>query len=143
MALKGLRQFVVFDVKAFLDGKDMICASCTPLVDFQTKEVIGTKVEALVVVDKTEYRQKEGQPTISNKYKELTFKCREKSLSIPVDAHIRPAGSVEGTIYGDYQNQLSIKCDRMEVLSSTQSSQSNQATSQSRNPQSLRRSTNG
>ena len=128
MALKGLRQFLGFDINAFLKGKQMICASCDPWVDFDTKDVLGTKVDALIVTDDTQYRQKDGQPPVTNRYNRLTFKCSKKGLQVPLDAHIRPVDPI-ASIYGNFQNELSIKCSDIEIA---QTQQSRSATSAGR-----------
>ena len=42
--MQGLYEFVRFDIKAFLSDKVLRSVSCGPLTDYQSKEVIGTRV---------------------------------------------------------------------------------------------------
>ena len=112
--MKGLKQFLKFDNQRFFNGKKFICADCRDWVDYKSKDVVGTRVDALCVQDDTEYAlPKDGVP-ISNKYERFTFKIEGKKLSVPVDAQIAPINP-QGSIYGEYQNSLSIRVDDIRV----------------------------
>ena len=112
--MKGLKQFLTFDNERFFKGKRFICADCREWIDYDSKAVIGTKIDALCVQDDTDYALPKDGITISNKYERFTFKIEGKKLSIPVDSQIAPVNPV-GTIYGDYQNSLSVRADDIRV----------------------------
>lgn len=113
--MKALGQFTDFDCERFFTGKIMKYVGCSPWSDYNTKEHLGTRVEAVIVDDKTAYKQKDGEH-ISNLYERLVFKCRKDVGSIPGGASIVPLNPV-GTVYGEYRNQLSITCDDIRVIS--------------------------
>lgn len=114
MALKKLRNFLTFDYVGFAKGKRLLSVGQQPWKDFKTGEVLGTKVEAVIAQDKTDYGLKDGE-TVTNLYEKLTFKI-PKVIEIPMNVEIRPKNPV-ATVYGDYQNQLSITAEDIEVLS--------------------------
>ena len=49
--MQGLYEFVRFDIKSFLGGKVLRSVSCGPLTDYQSKEVIGTRVGVVITED--------------------------------------------------------------------------------------------
>ena len=49
--MQGLYEFVRFDIKAFLSDKVLRSVSCGPLTDYQSKEVIGTRVGVVITED--------------------------------------------------------------------------------------------
>lgn len=114
MALKKLRNFLKFDDVEFFKGKRLLSVNQQPWKDFKTGEVLGTKVETVIMQDKTDYGLKDGE-VVSNLYEKLTFKI-PKVIEIPMNVEIRPKNPV-ATVYGDYQNQLSITAEDIEVLS--------------------------
>lgn len=119
--MKGLRYFNVFDSKRFFDGKVLSVSSVSVWQDYETKQIVGTKVEAVIIEDKTNYPTKNGVK-ISNRYQTLTFKV-SKPLNdiqsrITLDMIITPVNPV-CTIYGNYGENLSIKCDDVQVVKST------------------------
>lgn len=114
MALKKLRNFLKFDDVEFFKGKRLLSVSQQPWKDFKTGEALGTKVEAVIAQDKTDYGLKDGE-VVSNLYEKLVFKI-PKVIEIPMNVEIRPKNPV-ATVYGDYQNQLSITAEDIEVLS--------------------------
>lgn len=115
MALKKLRNFLAFNFVGFAQGKRFLSVSQQPWKDFKTGEILGTKVEAVIAQDKTDYGLKDGEVACSNLYEKLVFKV-PKVIEIPMNVEIRPKNPV-ATVYGDYQNQLSITAEDIEVLS--------------------------
>lgn len=111
--MKHLSQFLHFNWDAFAEGKRFLVTSCRPWVDFDSKETLGTAVEVVIYKDETEYRQREGEQT-TNLFEKLTFKVN-KELDIPLKSFIEPINAT-ATIYGEYRNQLSVKCDDITVL---------------------------
>ncbi len=106
--MKKLRQFLRFDFEAF--GKDKVFAvtGIGPWADFDTKEHLGTKVEVAIVEDKTPYQHKDGE-VVTNAFEKLTFKVAKDGVTFPVGTRVVPVG-VSATVYGDYMNKLSVKC---------------------------------
>lgn len=83
--MKGLIQFLSFDWNRFAADKIFICTAVSELLDFESKVHLGTRVEAVIVEDKTPYQFKNGA-VFSNRFEKLTFKVN-KDINIPVDTH--------------------------------------------------------
>ncbi|MDO5765653.1 MAG: hypothetical protein Q4P84_08150 [Elusimicrobiales bacterium] len=113
--MKGLNQFLKFDWDSFSGGKEFTTTSVAAWVDFESKKHMGTKVEVVISLDSTQYRQKEGQQ-ISNLYEKLTFKTT-KDVHVPIGAKVIPI-NVTATVYGEYKNLLSVRCDDLRVVQS-------------------------
>ncbi len=115
MALKKLSQFIKFDWDAFIAGKDFVCVGTSELVDYNTKNHLGTKVEAVIIKDATHYETKNGE-AVSNVYEKITFKVM-KDIAVPHNARIVPV-NVKAKAYGDngFINKLSITCDDIQVV---------------------------
>lgn len=111
--MKHLSQFVHFNWEAFAEGKRFLVTSCRPWIDFESKEALGSAIEVVIYKDETEYRQKDGEQT-TNLFEKLTFKVN-KEVDIPLKSFIEPINAT-ATIYGEYRNQLSVKCDDITVL---------------------------
>lgn len=112
-ALKKVRQFMPFRWDDFSREKDFVCTGCVVWKDFETKAVLGTKVKAVIVRDDTKYEQKEGEH-VSNLFAHIDFKV-PRDVSIPSNTYIRPVNA-KVTAYGQYMNELSIKCDDIQVI---------------------------
>lgn len=112
MALKGLREFVRFASEEFLEGKTLEVTSITPWQDFNTKVELGTKVEVAIVEDKTKYTPKPDGSVVNNKYEKLTVKVTQKPL-VNVGELVRIDGITKSSVFGDYQNQLSIEAKQI------------------------------
>lgn len=67
----------------------------------------------MIYRDDTAYVQKEGE-SITNRFEKLSFKVN-KDVEVPAEAIIEPVDAV-ATVYGDYRNQLSVKCADIKVL---------------------------
>ena len=113
--MKNLKQFVNFDLEAFLKGKRLVVTSVADWLDYESKKKLGTKVETVIFTDKTEYIQKNGQK-ISNQFEKLTIKV-SKDVNVELSATVIPVGAT-ATVYGDYQNLLSIKATDIQVVES-------------------------
>lgn len=115
MSLKGLRQYVGFDFPRFSKDKLFTVTGVSNWVDFNTKLPLGTRVEVVISSDQTPYApSKDGRP-ISNLYEKLTFKI-DKNINVPIGATVVPLGAV-ATVYGQYQNELSIRAADIKVIS--------------------------
>lgn len=113
--MQGLYEFMGFDLKAFLAGKVLQAVSCGPLTDYQTKEVIGTRVGAVITEDNTAYRPTKSGAQVSNLYERLNIKVRGKDLSIAPGSVVELVNPV-GVVYGERNNQLSISAEDVHVV---------------------------
>lgn len=108
--MKGLTQFQMFDWDAFAKGKVFVVTGISEYADYESKQHLGTKVDCVISSDKTPYEFKDG----TNRYEKLSFKVG-KDVNIPLEARVMPKG-VTARVYGNYSNQLSVKCDDIAVL---------------------------
>lgn len=115
--MKFLALFAYFDWLKFAAGKKFVVIGCSEWLDYKTKQHSGTKVEVVIADDKTVYKSANGS-TESNLYEKLTFKVG-KDVNIPQKTIVEPV-NVTATVYGEYRNQLSIRCDDIKVLSQAQ-----------------------
>ena len=113
--MQGLYGFMGFDLKSFLNGKVLQVVSCGPLTDYQTKEVIGTRVGAVITEDNTAYRPTKSGAQVSNLYERLNIKVRGKDLSIAPGNVVELVNAV-GVVYGERNNQLSISADDVRIV---------------------------
>ena len=112
--MKALNQFRRFDFPAFSSGKDFCVTGLVPWTDYNTKAQLGWKAETTIVRDETPYTVKDGQ-VVSNLYQLLTFKCARKP-DIALGDIVTPVGDVVCTVYGQYNNMLSVKCETVRVV---------------------------
>lgn len=110
--MKGLSQFLKFDWNSFANGKQFLVTGVSEYQDYESKAHIGTKVECIIAMDQTPYLFKDGKE-FTNRFEKITFKV-SKDVDIPLESRVMPKGVV-ATIYGDYRNQLSVKCDDIVV----------------------------
>lgn len=110
--LKNLSQFNKFDFQGFSKGKVFSVVSVSEYKDFNTKEHLGTKVEVVILEDKTEYIN--SSDSRNNRFEKLVFKVT-KDVDVPVDARINPINAI-AKVFGEFQNQLSITCSDIEIV---------------------------
>ncbi len=111
--MKGLNQFLSFNWDAFSKGKTFLVIGVSDYQDFDTKKHLGTKVDCVIATDNTQYNFKDGE-VFSNRYEKISFKV-SKDVDVPVDTKIVPQNAV-ASIYGEYRNMLSVKCDDVMVV---------------------------
>lgn len=114
MALKKLNRFSYFDLEEFLTGKRLLVVGITEWKDYDTQNILGTKVEVVIAADKTDYGAAEGE-VISNIYEKLTVKVPKLGLGFPMNTEVRLVNA-EAVVYGEYRNQLSITAEDIEVV---------------------------
>lgn len=114
MALKKLNRFTYFDLDQFLTGKRLLVVGVSEWKDYDTQNVLGTKVEVVIAVDKTDYGAVEGE-VISNLYEKLIIKVAQVGLRFPLNTEVRLINA-EAIVYGEYRNQLSITAENIEVV---------------------------
>lgn len=112
--MKKLNTFVRFACEEFLNGKTLQVVSIKPWMDYETKKVLGTAVETVIVEDHTDYHLKPDEQ-VTNQFEKINVKVAKAGLQIPIGAKIELVNPV-GTVYGDYRNQLSIRCDDVRIL---------------------------
>lgn len=114
MSLKKLGMFTSFDFEKFSYGKRFLLISLSEWKNFDSGALLGTKAEAVILQDKTDYGQSGDANHVTNLYEKLIFKVPQK-LNIPLSTEIKPINP-KATIFGEFRNQLSIVCDNIEVV---------------------------
>lgn len=114
MSLKKLSQFQYFDIDEFLTGKKLITIGIQDWKDFETQNILGSKVEVVIAVDKTHYAVANGE-VASNAYEKLTVKIPLKLTNIPMNTEVRLINP-EAVVYGEFRNMLSITAENIEVI---------------------------
>lgn len=113
--MKHLNDFSFFDWTAFAKDKTFEVLSCNPWKDNDGK-FFGTKVETVIKEDHTQYQLRKDEVSVTNQYEKITFKVTGDSLlDIPVGS-IVAGKNVKATIYGDYRNQISVKCSDVDII---------------------------
>lgn len=112
--LKGLRSFIAFLIAEFLEGKTLTVTAVSDWLDYTTKQPLGTKVEVTVTEDNTAYPPGKNGQQITNLYEKMWIKVSKK-VTVPIGAHIVPVKPV-ATVYGTYQNELSVRAEDIRVL---------------------------
>ena len=114
MSLKKLSRFQYFDIEGFLEKKKLMTIGVQEWKDFDTQKVLGTKIEVVITVDKTDYGTTGGE-IVSNLYEKLTIKIPAKLSNVPMNAEVRLVNP-EAVVYGEYRNALSITADNIEIV---------------------------
>ena len=112
--MKALRQFLEFKSDAFFYGKKCAVIESKEWKDFDSKEILGTKVEVVILEDLTDYRPGKDGKKPSNLYEKLTLKVKKKNLDVPNGTLVVPVNPV-ATVYGDFQNMLSVVADDISI----------------------------
>lgn len=116
--LKGLRGFLNFDSTGFFKDKQLMITAISKWQDFKSKEVLGTKVEIVIIQDNMNYAIKNGEQ-ISNKFEKLTVKIakplNDMQNTITIDSIVTLINPT-ATVYGNYSENLSVKCSDIKVV---------------------------
>ena len=81
--MKKLRQFLKFDLRAFLEGKSLVINGTSPWKN-EKGEVVGTRVETVILIDNTDY----GTPDVSNRYEKVVVKVPKVGFVVPNGAQV-------------------------------------------------------
>lgn len=108
--MKHLSQFIRFDLDSFLENKELLVLSVSDWVDFEDKTIKGTKITTVIISDDTDYNGKDG----NNRFEKLVIKV-PKTIDVAVDSVIVPVNAT-ARVYGDYNNQLSVVAEDIEVV---------------------------
>lgn len=115
--LKRLSEFRTFDWHRFAKDKVFVTTGQRPWQEYAngapTGKRLGTSVEVVILHDHTQYRSREGEQ-VSNRFEKLVFKVPDE-VDIALNVEVVPI-EVIATVYGEFQNQLSIKCSRVELV---------------------------
>lgn len=111
--MKGLYQFLHFNWEDFARDKTFVVIKTSDDIDYQSKMKIGKRIECVISTDRTQYNFKNGSE-FSNRFEKITFKT-SKEVNIPLESQVVPKGVV-AHVYGDYMNQLSVKCDDIVIV---------------------------
>lgn len=114
MSLKKLSMFQYFDIENFLANKKLMTIGFQEWKDFDTQNTLGTKVEVVIVEDKTDYGNVDGN-IVNNLYEKLTVKIPAKLNNVPMNTAVRLINP-EAVVYGEYRNALSITADNIEIV---------------------------
>lgn len=106
----NLKLFQVFQTEKFLKDKELTVTNIKPWQDFDSKEILGVKVEVAITKDDTVYPAGRDGNVMTNLFEKLTFKVPKNSVDVNANDIVTPIHPV-ASIYGDYQNQLSITAD--------------------------------
>lgn len=110
--MKYLTRFLSFNLPAFLEGKTIQYIGKETWRDFNSGEILGTKVKGLITRDETDYGNN-AEPR-ANLYEKVVIKV-PKELELPLNSAIMPLEATS-TVFGDYRNQLSIVAKDIEIV---------------------------
>lgn len=112
--MRFLSQFTYFDTEGFFQDKNLQVTGISVWKDNNTEQVLGSKVECVILSDKTRYKLKDGESG-TNIYEKISVKV-PSSVNIPVGTYVAIPDDAECTIWGQYRNQLSIKAPKLIIL---------------------------
>lgn len=112
--MKKLRDFMTFQADSFFKEKLLQVVSINEWIDYDTKERLGTKVEVVIVSDKTPYSVKPDE-RVTNRFEKINVKVKKDAVVARPNDKVRLVNP-ECKVWGDYSNQLSVTCDDLEVL---------------------------
>lgn len=110
--MKHLSFFNNFDFEHFSKGKVFSVVDYSTWVDRDTKKLLGTIVNVVILQDETYYGEDRAG---TNKYEKLRFKVRDKQLILSADTQVVPVNPI-ARVYGDFNNLLSVTCDDVKVV---------------------------
>lgn len=117
--MKNLKQFMPFNFNGFSAGKTFVVTGIKSLIDYNTKVIIGTKVECAITKDETVYEPDKNGNISTNLYEKLTVKVR-----LPNTVNVNVGDTVTfrnatANVYGDYSNLLSVEAEAIDVVKAT------------------------
>lgn len=111
--MKKLNQFLAFDIERFLKDKQLMTTGVSPILSEDNKR-IGTRVQVVIVEDKTNYNVTEGEQ-VSNRFEKFNIKLNKVVDDVPMNAIVVPVNPV-AVVYGEYRNNLSVTADGLKVI---------------------------
>jgi hypothetical protein len=113
--MKGLKQFIQFDLESFLEDKEITFLDAKPFYLYEngkaTDQAAGIKLECVITRDDTIYNNKE----ISNEYEKISIKIPGATkVGIQRGSKLKIQGT--GKVWGDYSQNLSIEATNVQVI---------------------------
>ena len=113
--MKGLRQFMTFDLSRFLEGKTLVATAINDLTDYDSGAIVGKKVECAIVRDDTAYTPGKDGAVVNNLYEKIVIKVKlPHTVDVTIGTEVTPINAT-AVGYGDYQNKLSITADGLKI----------------------------
>jgi hypothetical protein len=112
--MKKLNLFTYFDFEEFSAGKRYMSIGQQEWKDFKTGEILGTKVTVVIMQDKTDYGNTDGE-TVNNLYEKMVVKVPLK-INVPMNVEVRLVNAT-ANVFGEYRNQLSVTAEKLEIIS--------------------------
>lgn len=112
--MKKLKQFVKFDSEAFLEDKKLAIKSVKPTFEYingvRSEVATGTTISVTIIEDNSKYGEEIGVNTFESFNLKIgtNFEVIKEKLKIGQQIKIKDYANLTGTIFGDYQNQLSL-----------------------------------
>ncbi len=113
--MQALMQFLHFDCMKFFTAKTLSVVSVSPLSDYNTKEIIGSKVTVAITRDETEYKAKADGTIPSNLFEKLAVKVPGKTLSLATGSVVELVNPT-AVVYGDYRDKLSVTAEDVKAI---------------------------
>lgn len=110
--MKYLTRFLLFNILGYLEGKTIQYIGKETWRDFNSGEILGTKIKGLITRDDTDYGNN-AEPR-ANLYEKVVIKV-PKEIDLPLNSVIMPVDAT-ATVFGEYRNQLSIVAKDVEVV---------------------------
>lgn len=91
--------------------KDLRCVASQPWIDFDSKAKLGTKYTLIILQGATDY----GNKDITNAGQTFDVKVPNEAKTFKLLAKVKLINPT-ATIYGDFQNQLSVKANDVKLI---------------------------
>lgn len=118
--MKKLREFMNFNYSDFFADKRFVLKDIRPYYSYvdgkpDVTSQLGVKYDCLISVDNTNY--KDGQ-THANEFEQISFKVPGETATnkFPRRSKVEPIEVTKCSVYGDFQNNLSIEVKGMRLL---------------------------
>ena len=112
--MKKLNMFNHLDFDGFMKGKQLMSTGVKQWTDHDTGEILGTKVETVIVKDKTDYGVSKTGEQVSNLFEKIVFKV-PKQIEVPMNVEVIPV-NVDAKVYGDYHDKISATAEDIQVV---------------------------
>ena len=112
--MKKLKQFTKFDTEGFLQDKKLAIKSIKPTYEYvngvRSEVATGTTIAITILEDNTTYGEEVGLNTFESFNLKLSANCEaiKQRLKIGQQIKIKDYTNLNGVIFGDFQNNLSL-----------------------------------
>ena len=113
--MKGLKEFVQFDLDGFLKDKEVTFLDAKPYYNYKdgkvTEELLGMKLECVITQDNTNYNNQD----FNNEYEKIIVKVPGvERVNIKRGSKLKIQGT--GKVWGDYSQNLSIEATNVQMV---------------------------